>query len=61
MADLQVNNDPTGLTERLARHRLWEQLMQAEVTRALNEHRRLGHTIVIRRNGKIVSLQPHQY
>jgi hypothetical protein len=39
----------------------WEQLMQAAVARALDEHRRFGHSIAVMRDNKVVVLSPTQY
>jgi hypothetical protein len=35
--------------------------MQEAVTNAIDEHRRLGHPIVVLRNGKVLWLQPGEY
>ena len=53
--------DPAVQPDRLARHLEWERSMQAAVTRALEDHRERGDTIVVLREGKLVSLPPGQY
>ena len=35
--------------------------VQQAVTNAIDEHRRLGHPIVVSRNGKVLWLQPGEY
>ena len=52
---------PTRQADRLERHLAWQRSLQAAVARALDEHRGLGHTVVIMRDGKVVSLAPGQY
>jgi hypothetical protein len=42
------------------RHERTRNVQQA-VTNAIDEHRRLGHPIVVSRNGKVLWLQPGEY
>ena len=61
MSEAQVVDVPTVDPDVLARHLAWQRSMQMAVARELDEHRGQGHTIVIMRDGKIVSLGPGQY
>ena len=61
MSDTQVIDVRTVQTDRLARHLEWQWSMQAAVARALDEHRGQGHTIVVMRDDKIVTVAPGQY
>lgn len=36
-------------------------MIREAVTQAIDEHRRLGHPIVVSRNGKVLWLQPGEY
>ena len=39
----------------------WLRLMRLAVDEALEEHRRLGHSVVVVRNEKVVWLKPGEY
>ena len=61
MSEAQVVEVPTVEPDVLARHLAWQRSMRAAVVRELDEHRGQGHTVVIMRDGQIVSLGPGQY
>lgn len=61
MSEAQVVDIPTVEPEVLARHLAWQRSMQVAVACELDEHRGPGHTVVILRDGKVVSLAPGQY
>ena len=61
MSETQAVDIPTVDPDVLARHLAWQESMQMAVARDLDEHRAQRDTVVIMREGKIVSLRPGQY
>jgi hypothetical protein len=61
VSEAEVTEPRAVAPERLARHREWERLMQVEVARALDDHRRNGRSIAVIRDENIVWLSPSQY